>query len=323
MMTMEMLKVRVAEVLDETSNIKSFRLKRTDGEPFDPYTAGAHIDIVGPTAVVRQYSLCSPPHESGTYVIAVKLEPGSRGGSAALHQHIEVGTELEISPPRNLLQISSEADRHFLMAAGIGVTPMISMAYHLQREGLPFELHYFARSREEAAFVELLEKRSGFAEKVNFHFGLDRGDQPLIINAALKRATAASHVYTCGPVGFMDVVRNLAAATVPEDNIHIEHFQAGEAVDTEDDTPFEVELDSGEVYEVPVGKSIVEVLGDNGFEVDTSCREGICGTCVLKVLKGVPDHRDQCLSISEKKANDQMATCISRSKTGRIILEMY
>ena len=319
---MGMFKVRVAEVLEETSNIKSFRLKRADGAPFDPYPAGAHIDVVGPTAVVRQYSLCSPPEELDDYVVAVKLEPESRGGSLALHDHVQVGHELEISAPRNLLSVAEDADRHILVAAGIGVTPMISIAYHLHKAGEEFELHYFARSREEAAFCELLEKRSGFGERVHFHFGLQREQQPAVLDGAFSRLGAASHVYTCGPQGFMERVRESAASVIPEDNVHVEHFQAGEPVDIAGDTPFEVELDD-EVYEVPVGQSIVQVLADNGVEVDTSCREGICGTCIMGVLKGEPDHRDQCMSSSEKKANDQIAACVSRSKSPRLVLELF
>ena len=319
---MGMFKVRVAEVLDQTHNIKSFRLQRPDGAPFDPYPAGAHIDIVGPTAVVRQYSLCSRPDSAEDYVIAVKLEPESRGGSAALHDQVTVGQELEISAPRNLLAVAPHADRHILVAAGIGVTPMISIAYHLHRAGQEFDLHYFARSRGEAAFCDLLSEDSGFGERVHFHFGLKREDQPSALDKAFVGLTPATHVYTCGPEGFMKRVQEHASAVIPEDNVHIEHFQAGEPVDTDSDTPFEVELD-GEVYEVPVGKSIVQVLAENDVEVDTTCQEGICGTCIMGVLSGQPDHRDQCMSSSEKKANDQIAACVSRASSSRLVLELF
>jgi len=319
---MGMFKVRVAEVLEETNNIKSFRLQRTDGAPFDPYPAGAHIDIAGPTAVVRQYSLCSPPDSTEDYVIAVKLEPESRGGSAALHDQVAVGHELEISAPRNLLAVAPHADRHILVAAGIGVTPMLSIAYHLHRAGQDFDLHYFARSRDEAAFCELLSEKSGFGERVHFHFGLKREDQPSALAKAFLGLTPASHVYTCGPEGFMNRVQEHASAVIPEDNVHIEHFHAKEPVDNDSDTPFEIELE-GEVYEVPVGKSIVQVLAENDVEVDTTCQEGICGTCIMRVLAGQPDHRDQCMSSSEKKANDQIAACVSRAKSSRLVLEIF
>lgn len=319
---MGMFKVRVAEVLEETSNIKSFRLKRADGAPFDPYPAGAHIDVVGPTAVVRQYSLCSPPDELDEYLVAVKLEPESRGGSQALHEHVEVGQELEVSAPRNLMAVAEQADRHILVGAGIGITPMISIAYHLHRAGEDFELHYFARSADEAAFRDLLGERSGFGERVHFHFGLNREEQPAVLDRAFAGLGSDSHVYTCGPQGFMDRVLERASSIIGEENVHSEHFQASEPVDTAGDTPFEVELDD-EVYEIPVGKSIVQVLGENGIEVDTTCQEGICGTCIMGVLKGEPDHRDQCMSSSEKKANDQIAACVSRANSPRLVLELF
>lgn len=318
---MKKVRVKVAAVSDETSSIKTFRLERTDGSAFAPAPAGAHIDIVGPTEVTRQYSLCNAPDE-GSYLVAVKLEPGSRGGSSALHGEVAVGTELEVSEPRNLLKVATDADRHVLVAAGIGITPMISIAYNLHRSNTDFELHYFARSHAEAAFTELLEERCGFTESVRFHFGVPREEQGTIMTALAQDAGAGVHVYTCGPVGFMDKVRDAFAPVIGEDQVHIEHFEA-EEIDTSHDTSFEVELDTGEVFEIPADRSIVDVLQENGIEVDTSCKEGICGTCVMGVLEGVPEHRDNCLSTSEKAANDQMATCVSRTCGKRLLLELF
>jgi ferredoxin-NADP reductase len=321
---MALFKVTVAEIVEETPAIKTFRLVRTDGRPFDPYVPGAHVDVVGPTAVMRQYSLCSPPAQADSYVVAVKKETDSRGGSQALHEHLQTGDELEISAPRNLLKVAEQADCHHLFAAGIGITPMISIAYHLERAGQPFQLHYFARSREEAAFVDLLENRSGFAERVRFHFGVKRDDQETVIRQALENTTDQTQVYACGPEGFMDKIVALAGEHIPQDNVHIEHFQAGEVHDATANTAFEVELeDTGEVFEVPADKSIVEVLRENDVEIETSCQEGICGTCIMTVLEGEPDHRDNCLTTSEKKANDQMAICVSRAKSQRLRLEFF
>lgn len=320
---MGLFKVTVAEIIEETPAIKSLRLTRADGQPFDPYAPGAHIDVTGPTAVTRQYSLCSSPAELDSYTVAVKKETASRGGSLALHEHLHVGDQLEISAPRNLLQVAPDADRHLLFGAGIGITPMLSIAYHLHRTHQAFELHYFARSRDEAAFVELLENRCGFTEHVRFHFGVPRQEQEPVLQQALAGATGSTHAYACGPEGFMDKVVACAHRRIPEDNVHIEHFQAGE-VDDSQNTAFEVEIDdTGEVFQVPADKSIVEVLRDNDVEIDTSCQEGICGTCIMGVLEGIPDHRDNCLTAGEKKANDQMAVCVSRTKSARLKLEFF
>ncbi|MFD6058849.1 PDR/VanB family oxidoreductase [Rhodococcus wratislaviensis] len=318
---MSLFTVTVADIVEETPDIKSFRLVRTDGSPFDPYPAGAHIDILGPTEVLTQYSLCSPPHESDSYVVAVKRETGPRGGSAALHDRVTIGSELQISRPRTLLTLAECADRHILVAAGIGLTPMLSLAFALHRRGQQFDLHYFARTRAQAAFADLLES-ADFRRDVHLHFGLTRDDQLSALEKILADASAATHVYTCGPEGFMDRVRGLAEPAVGEDAVHFEHFEAATPVATGSDTAFELELDTGEVFDVPAGKSIADVLEENDIEIDTSCREGICGTCVLDVLEGEPDHRDNCLTKSERRAGDRIAACVSRAKSGRLVVEL-
>lgn len=319
---MSLFKVRVSEIVEETADIKSFRLSRLDGRPFDPYAPGAHIDVVGPTDLVRQYSLVSPAHEPDSFVIAVKRESSSRGGSAALHE-LHVGSVLEISQPRNLLGVATDADKHLLVGAGIGVTPLVSIAYHLARHGERFEFHYFARSREDAAFVDLLENRSGFGDRVFLHFGVAREDQAGVLERTMGGLTSRSHVYTCGPEGFMERIETLTAPLVGADHVHIEHFQASVPSGDTTDTAFEVELDTGEVFHVPADVSVVDVLRANGIDVETSCREGICGTCVNGVLDGLPEHRDNCLSRSDRAANDQMALCVSRSGTPRLVIELY
>ncbi|MFD6274427.1 PDR/VanB family oxidoreductase [Streptomyces sp. NPDC060209] len=300
--------------------MRFLRLRRSDGRPLTPCEAGAHVDVLGPTGITRQYSLCGPPDDTGSYLIAVKREEASRGGSAALHDQVGAGDELTISEPRNVFRIEPAADGHVLIAAGIGITPLLSMAYQLRRDGARFRLHYFATSREKAAFVSLLESPE-FAADVEFHFGVDRNAQHEVLAQALADADSTTHVYTCGPKEFMQGVVEAAARALPEDNVHVEHFQPLEPTAAAGDA-FEVELDTGEVFHVPPGRSIVEVLAEDGIEVDTSCREGICGTCVLTVLDGVPDHRDNCLTRKEKEAGDQIATCVSRARTARLVLEL-
>jgi ferredoxin-NADP reductase len=313
--------VRVAEIIEETAEIRAIRLVREDGEPLGPYQAGAHIDVTGPTGVLRQYSLCSQPNAPSSLLIAVKREPNSRGGSQALHT-VAVGDHLKISEPRNLLTLADDADKHILVAGGIGVTPLLSMAYELHRRGAEFELHYFARSREEAAFDDLLEHRVDFRHRVRLHFGVPRAEQPAVLEGAVPVLTLASHVYTCGPQGFMDQVASAFAPAVGEDHVHLEHFVATE-IDTRGDKPFKVELDTGEVFEIPADKSILSVLTENGIEVFKSCEEGICGSCVSGVVEGTPDHRDNCLSAADRAAGDQIALCVSRALSDKLGIELY
>lgn len=312
--------VRVADIAQETADIKALRLVREDGEALGPYRAGAHIDVVGPTGIRRQYSLCGPPDEPASLLIAVKREPASRGGSAALHT-VSVGDELLVGPPRNLLTLADDADRTILVGGGIGVTPLLSMAYELYRRAAEFELHYFARSREQAAFAALLD-RVEFRDRVHWHLGVPRAEHPAALAAARAATTSVSHVYTCGPEGFMDQVSEVFAPIVGEDNVHVEHFTATD-VDTSQDAAFTVELDTGETFEIPPDRSILSVLTDNGIEVFKSCEEGICGSCVSGVLEGVPDHRDNCLSAADKAAGNQMALCVSRARSEKLVIELY
>jgi len=315
------LVVRIAEIVEETRDIRTLRLERLDGAPFTPFAAGAHIDVVGPTGVLRQYSLASAPYENDSILIAVKREPDSRGGSSALHE-VAVGDHLKIGRPRNLVAIAEGADRHVLLAGGVGVTPLLAMAYDLYRRSAPFELHYFARSREETAFRELLEERAEFRDRVRLHLGLTIAEQEQVLRDIAGTLTADSHGYTCGPAPFMEQVAAVLGERIAADHVHIEHFAAAE-VDATGDTAFTVELDTGESFEVPADRSILAVLEDNGIEVFKSCEEGICGSCVSGVLEGVPDHRDNCLSVADKAGGTQMALCVSRALTDKLVIELY
>ena len=314
------IKVIVAEIVAETADIRSLRLVQENGAPLGPYRAGAHIDVTGPTGILRQYSLCGPPAEAASLTIAVKREPESRGGSAALHELGE-GDIIEIGEPRNILTVAPDADRHVLIAAGIGVTPLLSMAYELHSAGAEFTLAYFTRSRAETAFLDFLENRAELCDRVQLHIGCTRNEQRTALATVAAGLTGGSAVYTCGPAGFMDTVAEFVTPVVGDGNIHIEHFEAAE-VDTSGDTAFTVELDTGESFEIPANRSILSVLEENGIDVFKSCEEGICGSCVSNVLEGEPEHRDNCLSAADKAAGDQMALCVSRAKTRKLLIEL-
>lgn len=316
---MDLIDVRVAEIIDETPTVKSIRFERTDGSPLGVYQAGAHIDVVGPTAVTRQYSLCSTPDDPNSYAIAVKREADSRGGSVALHD-LKVGDVLQIGPPRSIMKADLTAGHHVLIAAGIGITPMLSIARWLDVHGYSFDLHYFARSRGEAAFLPLLEERC--PEKLHVHLGVARDQHRPLLIEALSDLPENTHVYTCGPGVFMDLVHEIAVHQIPEEHYHQESFHATAQPGVEANTAFEVEFE-GETYPVPPERSIVEVLQEAGVEVDTSCQEGICGTCILSVLEGTPEHRDSVLTKAEKEAGEQIATCVSRSKTPKLVLDWF
>jgi ferredoxin-NADP reductase len=316
------MKLIVESITEEAPGILAFRLVDPTGAPLPPYAPGAHVDVNLPGGIMRQYSLCGDPADSGAYLIAVKLEAASRGGSRALHSDVKSGTTLEVGAPRNLFALEPSAPEHLLFGAGIGITPLLSMAYSLEEAGADFTLHYFARGADDAAFSGLLS-REPFAGKVHFHYAVQPDGIATRLDECLAAARSGSdaHVYTCGPAPFMDKVVERAALHRPAESIHLEHFKAAPLSPKGEEHAFELKLaSSGRLLAVPQGVSIVEVLAEAGIQIDTSCREGICGTCIVPVLEGEPDHRDHCLSKKEKAANDQICACVSRSRTALLVL---
>ncbi len=316
------LTVRVLRKMSEALDICSFELATEDGRPLPAFAAGSHIDVQLPGGLTRQYSLCNDPQETQRYLIAVLRDPASRGGSAAMHDAVAVGQLLQISPPKNHFALVHAAPRSLLLAGGIGITPLLCMAERLSRAGADFELHYCIRSRERAAFAGRIEA-SAFARSAHFHVDDGAAGQRLDLPDLLGTPRADEHVYVCGPNGFMDAVLGTArAAGWPEAQLHFEFFGA-EAVQSAGDRAFEVQLaSSGRVVPVAAGQTVVQALADAGIELLTSCGQGVCGTCLTRVLAGAPEHRDLYLTPEEQAANDQFLPCCSRAHSDRLVLDI-
>ena len=316
-----MIDVVVVSRNDEAQGICSFELAAVDGSPLPAFSAGAHIDVHLPDGLVRQYSLCNHPQERHRYLIGVLKDPASRGGSQRLHEHIHNGARLRISEPRNLFPLAHGARRSLLFAGGIGITPILCMAERLAHGGADFELHYCARSSARAAFVQRL-KDSPFAERVFLHFD-EQPDTALDAAKVLAAPEDNVHLYVCGPAGFMQHVLDSARAQGwPEDHLHREYFAAA-PVDSSNDGSFSVKVSSsGQVFEIPADKTVVQVLESHGIEIAMSCEQRICGTCLTRVLEGVPEHRDLFLTEEEQALNDQFTPCCSRSKTPLLVLDI-
>ena len=316
------LKVRVAAKTVEAQDICSFELVSADGRALPAFSAGSHIDVPAGPGLTRQYSLCNEPGESHRYQIAVLRDASSRGGSAAMHERVQVGDVLEISAPKNHFPLAHEAKKSLLLAGGIGVTPILCMAERLSAMGADFEMHYCTRSANRTAFVERIGA-SAYAKNVQFHF--DDGDaaQKLDIAALLAVPQAGTHLYVCGPKGFMDAVLSTARDRGwPAAQLHCEYFSA-DVAPSADDQSFEVLVaSSGRIVVVPRDKTVVQALADAGVEVQTSCEQGVCGTCLTRVLEGVPDHKDMYLTPEEQAANDQFTPCCSRAKSARLVLDL-
>jgi vanillate O-demethylase ferredoxin subunit len=321
-MMQPMMTVRVASTTAEADDIVVIELADPTGADLPPFSAGAHIDVETAPGLVRQYSLCNNPTERGRYVIGVLKEPETRGGSAAMHG-LASGQDLRISGPHNHFELEHDARRTLLFAGGIGVTPILCMAERLAAIGADFEMHYAARSASRMAFRERIQA-SAFAHKVHQH--LDDGDaaQKLDIDAALGRPDPGKHVYICGPAGFIAAVLASAAARgFPEAQLHSEYFTVDDAEMFAEGGPFQVKLaSSGRVLDVPADQTVLEVLRANGVDLPTSCEQGVCGTCITKVLEGAPEHRDYCLTAAEQAAGKVFTPCCSRSRTPMLVIDL-
>lgn len=316
------LSVRVARKATEALDICTFELVEVNGGPLPAFAAGSHVDVQLPGGITRQYSLCNDPKETHRYLIGVLRDPASRGGSKAMHDQVEVGQVLQISTPRNHFPLAHDARRSLLLAGGIGVTPILCMAERLAITGADFEMHYCTRSAERTAFRNRIAS-SGFAGKVQFHFDDGAQEQKLDLGALLAVEQPGLHLYVCGPKGFMDAVLKTAREKGwPEDQLHYEFFGA-EVAKSDSDASFEIKLaSSGRIVMVPKDKTVTKALAEAGVEIMMSCEQGVCGTCLTRVLEGVPDHKDSYLTPEEQAANDQFLPCCSRSKTPQLVLDL-
>jgi vanillate O-demethylase ferredoxin subunit len=315
------LRVRVARKATEALDICSLDLVAESGS-LPPFGAGAHIDVHLPGGLVRQYSLCNAPSDAGRYQISVLRDANSRGGSVAVHEAVHEGDVLIISVPKNHFPLADDATQHLLLGGGIGVTPLLAMAEKLQADGAPFTLHHCTRSHERTAFLARVAA-APYAAHVQHHFDDGEAAQKLNIAATLQAAAPGTHLYVCGPQGFMDAVLGLARAQAwPEAQLHYEFFGAA-PVDTAGDGSFELEIaSSGQVIKVQAQQTALQALQAAGLDVLASCEQGVCGTCLTGVQAGTPEHRDHYLTPEEKAANDQFLPCCSRACSPRLVLAL-
>ncbi|KQN69749.1 MULTISPECIES: Rieske 2Fe-2S domain-containing protein [unclassified Devosia] len=296
-----------------------FELADRDGKHLPTFQPGAHIDVHLPNGLVRQYSLTNGPGDLMSYTIGVKAESASKGGSKVLVETVREGDVLAISEPRNNFPLRRDATRTVLIAAGIGITPLLSMARFLDKSSLNYELHYFARASETMAFSSELDVLHGRADR---HIGLTREAIKAKVAEVLGQYQFANHVYICGPGAMLEMVQETATALGwPDEAVHFEYFQNDKTIDAS--SAFDVELArSAMTLHVPAGRTILETMREAGLTVPSSCEQGACGTCLTGVIEGEVDHQDVYLNKTEKASNTCMMTCVSRAKSGRLVLDI-
>lgn len=316
------MQVVVANRKTLAADIVGFELVGRNEAGLPRFEPGAHIDVHVPgCGLIRQYSLWNDPAESFCYRIAVLRDASSRGGSRKLHEGLREGDILQIGEPRNNFGLAP-AQEYILFAGGIGVTPLLSMAQYLKRTGRRFALHYFVRSRERAAFLDWIAG-SSIAEHVRLHVDEEKQAGTLELADILAPASQDARIYVCGPLGFINWVQTSATDHHWDSGrIHIERFSSGPDSFMNDEA-FDVEIaGTGEVFQIPPGRSVADVLAENGFFIPISCGAGICGTCITGVLAGTPEHRDQVLSPDEHARGEVFTPCCSRSRGGRLVLDL-
>ncbi|PTQ66382.1 PDR/VanB family oxidoreductase [Celeribacter persicus] len=316
----ERMEMRVHAIRWLAPAIREIELRATDGSEILPGIApGGHIDLSLPGDLTRSYSLTNGPETCDCYRVAVHRTPDSSGGSAYICDTLRVGEVLSVTPARNTFEMAQSDAPAAFIAGGIGITPILSMIRHVAAKGGDWRLLYAARSREDAAFLPELAVLDGGQGRVTLHFDDQVGGAHPDLVAFLAQAPEAAHLYACGPAPMLDAYE-AAAAQWPQDQVHLERF-AGEA--DMSGGGFTVELRrSGREFFIPEGKSIMEVLREEGVRVAYSCQSGVCGTCETRVLSGIPDHRDMILSERERESGKTMLICCSRSLSERLVLDL-
>lgn len=311
-----MPKLTLQQIEDETPAIRVFQFRATDGSALPDYTPGAHLDFDLGATGTRSYSLIDWPGDpnSAIYRIAVQREDAGQGGSLAMHA-LRVGDEVDATSPSNDFELQAGAAPVLLLAGGIGVTPLISMATALVAQGRPFAFHYAGRTEAAMGFTASL--RTTMADRLTLHFD---DVNPLDMAALMGAQPANTQLYICGPKGMIEAARAAAEAAGIQD-IHVELFATPDTAG--DDASFEVEIhDSGQVFTVPQGKSIIDVLEEAGIDLMYDCQRGDCGICQTDVIAGEPDHRDVVLTEAERESGKIMQICVSRAKSARLVLDL-
>ena len=314
----QVLTLRVDRIQNATPRIRKIEFVSAEGLSLPPFTAGSHIDVELGNGEERSYSLMNEQGATDRYVVAVLREAAGRGGSAWMHEVLREEDIVRASEPTNNFRLSEGGEHHILIAGGIGVTPIVSMAARLKQLERDYTIHYCAREPGDAPFTEELKQQHG--ERIKFYF--DGGDpsRGLNVSALLQTRPTAGHAYVCGPAGLIHATRE-AGQHWPTGTIHYELFK-GLPIDTDvraRDLPFDVVLNrSNATLHIPTDRTILDVLKANGYRVKQMCREGVCGTCRVGVLSGKIDHRDDCLDDDDR--DDAMQVCVSRAMPGETLV---
>ncbi|MCV6611501.1 MAG: PDR/VanB family oxidoreductase [Amphritea sp.] len=303
-----------------TPRVRAYELRAVDGSALPVITAGSHLQVPVRLAsgeeVIRHYSICSDPAQTGYYEIAVLREDSGTGGSVAVHEQFALGLQLNCGPPQNHFQLNDDEQRVILIAGGIGITPILSMSRTLRVKGQKLHLHYAGRSYDEMAFTEELRRLLG--ADVSFYSSADQ--QRMDLEHILSSASDTSHFYICGPARLIDSVITLARQqAIASERIHFERFAVPENCEA---GPVELELRRSRItLHVEPDQTLLEAMLNAGIDAPFGCRAGNCKSCATRVLAGEPDHRDAALSDNEREIERLICPCVSRARGRHLVLD--
>jgi tetrachlorobenzoquinone reductase len=311
----------VTAVTAETETVNSYEFAAIGTGTLPVFSAGSHVDLHLGNGMVRSYSLVNCESERHRYLIGVHRDPSGRGGSRFVHESFHVGETFVLSGPRNNFPLREDARHTVLIGGGIGITPLLAMMTRLSKLERPYEAHYVARTRSRAPFLRLIDElRNSAGADIRVSFNQEAPGTRLDISSIVRAAPDDAHLYCCGPNSMLETFKD-ATAQRPAEFVHLEHFGATER--STRDGSFQVELArSGVSLDVEPGQSILDVLIQAGIDVAFSCEQGVCGTCEITVLEGVPDHRDTYLTPAERETNRSLMICCSRSFSDRLVLDI-
>lgn len=319
--------VQVLGVRPLTPRVHEYLLGTADGTPLPDYQAGAHVSLHTHSPerglIVRHYSLVGGDHRRDdprhVYRIAVQCEDSGRG-SAHIHASFQPGTALRIGPPINDFPLDRRDARVLLMAGGIGITPIFSMARSLARRHRPFSVFYAGRSAAQMAYRDELQQLCGDQVPLQLHASDEEGHPDL--EALLRAQGPDVTVYVCGPAAMIEATHAIAQRLGWDARrVRSENFGAGIAAGA---TAFDVHLQrSGRTVHVGADVSILDALLADGAPLLFDCRRGECGLCPLDVVEsdGPIEHHDRYLSDDEKAASQSMCICVSRTRGRRLVLD--
>jgi ferredoxin-NADP reductase len=311
----ETIELRINAVRYAARDTLVFELENPDGALLPAAEAGSHIGLHLKNGLLRQYSLVETGRALRKYVIAVKRDESGRGGSRFMHDVMRVGEVVKVDRPRNNFPLVEDAPHTVLIAGGIGITPILSMARRLKELGRSFSLVYSCRAREFAAFLPEVEALG----HARLHFDAE-AQHVIDLASATEGLAPHTHLYCCGPVPMLSAFEQVTNA-FPHEQVHVEYFTAKEEAAVSGG--YSVSLArSGKQFDIPPGRTILQVLRDGGVDIPFSCEQGVCGACETAVLEGLPDHRDAILSEPERAANNTMMICCSGCKTQRLVLDL-